>query len=122
MRRLRGLPLAEVLFLLFQLSANQRVLEYLLRAGLQLLRGRDPLLTDAIPGGQAARRGWRNWAGTGAKANQQVEFFKMASDLGFSVENTQRIMGIFLRERLLVRNQHDNFEKADPNQYELPLS
>ena len=55
-------------------------------------------------------------------AFEQVEFFKMASDLGFSVENTQRIMGIFLRERLLVRNQQDNFEKADLNQYELPLS
>lgn len=56
------------------------------------------------------------------QAFQQVEFFKMASDLGFSVENTQRIMGIFLRERLLVRNQQDSFEKADLNQFELPLS
>ena len=55
-------------------------------------------------------------------AFQQVEFFKMASDLGFSVENTQHIMGIFLRERLLVKGQPDNFEKADLNQYELPLS
>lgn len=53
---------------------------------------------------------------------QQVEFFEMASDLGFSVENTQKIMGIFLRERLLVRNPKDSFEKADLNQFELPLS
>ncbi len=53
---------------------------------------------------------------------QQVDFFKMASDLGFSVENTQRIMGIFLRERLLVRGTQAGFEKADLNQYELPLS
>lgn len=53
---------------------------------------------------------------------QQVEFFKMASDLGFSAENSQRIMGIFLRERLLVRGQQDGFEKADLNQFELPLS
>lgn len=55
-------------------------------------------------------------------AFQQVEFFKMASDLGFSVENTQRIMGMFLRERLLLRSRQDGFVKADLNQFELPLS
>lgn len=56
------------------------------------------------------------------QAFEQVEFFKMASDLGFSVENTQRIMGIFLRERLLVRSPQEGYEKADLNQFELPLS
>ena len=33
-----------------------------------------------------------------------------------------RIMGIFLRERMLIRHQKDNFEKADLLQFELPLS
>ena len=52
---------------------------------------------------------------------QQVEFFNLASDLGFSIENTQRIMDTFLRERLLVRNKQDSFEKADITQLELPF-
>lgn len=56
------------------------------------------------------------------QAFEQVDFFNMASDLGYSVENTQQIMGLFLRERLLVRNNKNNFEKADLMQYELPLS
>ena len=56
------------------------------------------------------------------QAFEQVDFFQMASDLGFSVENTQRIMGLFLRERLLIRSNKDNFEKADLMQFELPLS
>ena len=56
------------------------------------------------------------------QAFEQMDFYRMASDLGFSAENTQRIMGIFLRERLLIRSNKDNFEKADLLQYELPLS
>lgn len=55
-------------------------------------------------------------------AFEQVDFFRMASDLGFSVESTQHIMGIFLRERLLIHGDRTGFEKADLYQYELPLS
>lgn len=55
-------------------------------------------------------------------AFEQGDFFRMASDLGFSLESTQHIMGVFLRERLLIRGDRNGFEKADLYQYELPLS
>ena len=73
-------------------------------------------LPDSVP--EAARKFYSILP----RAFEQVDFFRMATDLGFSVENSQRIMGIFLRERLLIRNNNDNFEKADLMQYELPLS
>ena len=78
--------------------------------------GDESLIPESVP--EAARKFYNILP----QAFGQVDFFQMASDLGFSTEKSQRIMGIFLRERLLIRHQKDNFEKADLLQFELPLS
>ena len=51
----------------------------------------------------------------------QNDFFNMANDLGFSPEASQRMIGMFLRCQWLVPDPKQGFEKATPNQYELPL-
>ncbi|MEZ4701970.1 MAG: hypothetical protein R2834_16680 [Rhodothermales bacterium] len=50
----------------------------------------------------------------------QIAFFKMAYDLGFSVERSQKIVGLLLRHRFLER-VGEELRKSDPYQYRLPL-
>gem|GEM_PF-3351941 len=49
------------------------------------------------------------------------EFFDIARELGYGVDYSQYILSQFLSERLLMRKDPDQLQKADLNQYELPL-
>ena len=52
----------------------------------------------------------------------QTEFFDIARDLGYETGYTQYILSQFLSERLLMRKDADQLQKADLYQYELPFS
>ena len=51
----------------------------------------------------------------------QISFFKMAHDVGFSIERSQTIIGLLLRNRFLRRAGSDQLQKVNPYQYHLSL-
>jgi len=51
----------------------------------------------------------------------QIAYFKIAHDLGYSIERSQQIVGILQRQRFLER-AGDQLRKMDPYQYRMALA
>lgn len=55
------------------------------------------------------------------EAFSQIAYFKIANDLGYSIERSQQIVGILQRQRFLER-AGDQLRKTDPYQYRMALA